>query len=830
MKKQLLILYMIILSVNTKSTLYQDLGQELLKTCEAPKIQVETEEEIKAKRKELSLVREPLNNYQVTLILSNLLQKFFPLETSTIFNEKVWSDLELLTGTHNLKFSILSQIKRTQTPCGDFLLARILTEPTSSIEVMLQRQQLIQELKTLTMNDKKDGKKLQDSLNIIGKHTPSLLGFFEPETEFNQKTINAYYVSAKNPISRIFTSYNTSPAALECAQVLHRVKNVGKIVALPACAFAVVYKSLPLSYGSDKKGTYGFAYDQNYETYLKDHKDDQKIKELQNEQDTLSELDSKNRRAYCNSQINYDEYYKKGNIINDHYCNLEQQKRNYLEATTDIIKKSKDEGFANALSMLSPIPTQTFDNSNGQLYDKDTLYLYRVKKPSENINLESNNPEDVQKIKDLEIKAIFSAPIANHYSLMLKILLDSQASKSLKREALLTFIPLAYVTGLQSWLTYSAYADEKENNALTNYLHAQLLEVAHVVRAFKDLSIVLTKNPEINNRLIHANDIHALFDKTNTRYSSKMHQLINLLLTNTFTGSPSYFCHKGRVLAAYKLMTEVKDEFALILHATGELDAFNSCAQLMKEYENTDTPYTFAEYRTNQTAPSLMLEEMWNPLVMLNTNARIVKNSINLGPDTRKNALISGPNAGGKSTFMKGLNVAIILGQTLGIVSANKLTFTPFSKIITYMNITDDTASGKSLFMSEVERAQELLDIVEHLDKNQFSLCIMDEMFSGTSPREGEAASYAVAEELGSTPNSILLLASHFDMLKKLEFDTPLFINYQVRVIRYDDGTFTYPFKVEYGAANQNVALEILKSKGVNARILDKAQKILAAA
>ena len=119
------------------------------------------------------------------------------------------------------------------------------------------------------------------------------------------------------------------------------------------------------------------------------------------------------------------------------------------------------------------------------------------------------------------------------------------------------------------------------------------------------------------------------------------------------------------------------------------------------------------------------------------------------------------------------------------------------------------------------------MDTIEKLDKKCFAFSIMDEMFSGTSPKEGEAATYAVAEDLGSHTNSILLLATHFPKIKDLETTDKNFKNYQVRVVYNENGTFSYPYKLTEGAADQTVAIDILKDQGFKGSILDKANKIL---
>jgi DNA mismatch repair protein MutS len=246
---------------------------------------------------------------------------------------------------------------------------------------------------------------------------------------------------------------------------------------------------------------------------------------------------------------------------------------------------------------------------------------------------------------------------------------------------------------------------------------------------------------------------------------------------------------------------------------------------LIKQSEGQVVGYSFAEYTEHAAAPALSATDIWHPLVGAQKS---VTNSIELGGDKPTNIIITGPNAGGKSTFLKGLTLNVLFAQSLGIVPAKKFVVTPFAKINTYMNIADDTAGGNSLFKSEVLRAQSLMNTVKNLPADQCAFSVMDEMFSGTSPKEGEAASYAVSQELGSLPNNMLLLATHFQKLTGLEENTGNFTNYQVRVVQHENGTFSYPFKLELGKADQNVAIQILQQQGFSSSILDNANAILA--
>ena len=355
-----------------------------------------------------------------------------------------------------------------------------------------------------------------------------------------------------------------------------------------------------------------------------------------------------------------------------------------------------------------------------------------------------------------------------------------------------------------------------------NHIHKTANSVAALINAMDTLEKHIEENPALKN-LQYAN-VFKDFAKTKTSLSPKMQRLTSLLRTNTFKGKPKLLSLKGRAKVAYALIQEIKAELIPALLALGEVDAYLSCAKLYKEFEGKNNNFVFAEY-LEQNSPSLAIEGLWNPFV---GSEKAIVNSITLGNNLPLNIILTGPNAGGKSTFIKGITLNVLLAQTIGIVPARNFSFTPFAKINTYMNISDDISAGKSLFMSEVLRAQELVDTIQNLPTNKFVFSVMDEMFSGTSPREGEATSYAVAENLGNHPHSVLLLATHFPELKKLATVTGNFKNYQVRVVHHADGTFTYPFKLQAGAADQNVAIDILKQQGFSGSILDKAQEILA--
>jgi DNA mismatch repair protein MutS len=381
---------------------------------------------------------------------------------------------------------------------------------------------------------------------------------------------------------------------------------------------------------------------------------------------------------------------------------------------------------------------------------------------------------------------------------------------------------IGWFAALEPLAIWIAHDESKQYCDFLTFTHEKTNSLAAVIRTARHLALALDDAPELENLtyLKHTTDLF----KTRTKaISADYKKLVTILSTTTFEGKVSLASRKGRVVAAFSLLRNIRKELAPLMLAIAELDAYIACTKLYKKYEDKPNTFSFATYLTQDT-PQVTAENIWNPFVGAEKS---VTNSIQLGQTLPLNVILSGPNAGGKSTFLKGLTLDILLAQTIGIVPASSFSFTPFAKITTYMNIADDTAGGNSLFKSEVLRAQELMDTIEKLDKSSFAFSIMDEMFSGTSPKEGEAATYAVAEDLGSHPNSILLLASHFPKIKELETTTKNFKNYQVRVVYNEDGTFSYPYKLTEGAADQIVAIDILKDQGFKGSIVEKANKIL---
>ena len=364
------------------------------------------------------------------------------------------------------------------------------------------------------------------------------------------------------------------------------------------------------------------------------------------------------------------------------------------------------------------------------------------------------------------------------------------------------------------------YSCAFDHMLLDDLLHKKMVIVARYVRAVKKLKRVIDNNYVLYN-VLEKNEHLSHFFSSNIK-SVKL--LIRLLEQLTDTKKTNMFFLQGCVLATYYLLHEIKNELLPILVSVGEVDMYLSIARLYKEFEDKRVHISFAEFK-NADKPFIELENFWNPFI---EDSNVIPSSIIFGGDMPQNGIITGPNAAGKSTILHAIVINLILAQTMGIAPANKIIITPFAKIASYCNVTDDIAAGNSLFKAQVIRAQRLINNIVSLSKDAFSFVAVDEMFNGTSEFEGKSIAYAVTQRFGTFSNSVCLIATHFLELTQLAAHTAnCFANYRVCVEKMVDGSLCYPFVLEEGVSDQHVALDIVRNQGLEHAIIDKAQEFM---
>ena len=368
---------------------------------------------------------------------------------------------------------------------------------------------------------------------------------------------------------------------------------------------------------------------------------------------------------------------------------------------------------------------------------------------------------------------------------------------------------VALILGMQIYQAKVAIGAARETRDAINYMQTRLSDVANIVEASKHLHAITRKNDCMAAGVFSINNLgELLYGSSRTEGFA---ELIDLLQTNTFKDSASFFSLSGSVLAGYRLMTDEKEHFAPALAAIGEIDACLSMAKLYKKMQHERVGYCFVDFVEHQK-PSLNIVDFWNPFV----DAKIVVTNsleLGLGADASK-VILTGSNTGGKSTILKAIMMSLLMGHVFGMGPAKEMTLTPFAFIGSYLRVNDDTASGDSKFKAEVMRAKMLCETMDALPKNQFGFVVIDELFTGTGSEKASNAAGKVAQKLAGLENNLFILATHFPVLTELEkTNSGLIKNYKVDVFKDEAGNLIRPFKLEVGVSDSNIANDILQEQ-----------------
>ena len=210
-----------------------------------------------------------------------------------------------------------------------------------------------------------------------------------------------------------------------------------------------------------------------------------------------------------------------------------------------------------------------------------------------------------------------------------------------------------------------------------------------------------------------------------------------------------------------------------------------------------------------------------NPIVeQLLDNRDFIPNDI-IFNDKQKLIILTGPNASGKSCFIRQIGLIQILAQIGCFVPAANAQIKIVDRIFTRVGAVDDQSTGQSTFMVEMS---ETASILNQATKN--SLVLLDEIGRGTSTFDGLSIAWSVSEYLAKDIGCKSIFATHYHELNFLKDSLKNVSNFQVTVEKLDD-RLLFCHKIEKGGANKSYGIEAAKLAGVPFKVINKAEQIL---
>ncbi|MGC3981981.1 MAG: DNA mismatch repair protein MutS [Steroidobacteraceae bacterium] len=189
--------------------------------------------------------------------------------------------------------------------------------------------------------------------------------------------------------------------------------------------------------------------------------------------------------------------------------------------------------------------------------------------------------------------------------------------------------------------------------------------------------------------------------------------------------------------------------------------------------------------------------------------------------DARRMLIITGPNMGGKSTFMRQTALIVLMARIGSFVPANFASVGPIDRIFTRIGASDDLAGGRSTFMLEMTEAANILN-----NATAHSLVLMDEIGRGTSTYDGLSLAWACATHIAKQVRAFTLFATHYFELTSLANDLDACVNVHLDATEHGE-QLIFLHTVKEGPANQSYGLQVAALAGVPPKVIIAARKYL---
>ncbi len=247
--------------------------------------------------------------------------------------------------------------------------------------------------------------------------------------------------------------------------------------------------------------------------------------------------------------------------------------------------------------------------------------------------------------------------------------------------------------------------------------------------------------------------------------------------------------------------------------ALASLDALNTLA------ERADTLGWVQPELTEATL--FRVEGGRHPVVEQFSGTQFVANDLCFD-DSRRMLIVTGPNMGGKSTYMRQAALIAVLAHIGSFVPARAAVIGPIDRVFTRIGAADDLAGGRSTFMVEMT---ETASILHNATRN--SLVLMDEIGRGTSTFDGLSLAWAVARHLATKIGAFTLFATHYFELTTLAAELPGVVNLHLDATEHGED-LVFLHAVKEGPANRSYGLAVARLAGVPQPVINAARRFLA--
>ena len=277
---------------------------------------------------------------------------------------------------------------------------------------------------------------------------------------------------------------------------------------------------------------------------------------------------------------------------------------------------------------------------------------------------------------------------------------------------------------------------------------------------------------------------------------------------------------RDRALAREKeLFDELLDELTRELAALQRVASAIASLDVLANFAERAVSLRYVQPELGDQ-PGISITAGRHPVVERVLDDPFVPNDVELS-DTRRMLVITGPNMGGKSTYMRQAALILVLASIGSFVPAERAVIGPFDRIFTRIGASDDLAGGRSTFMVEMTEAAVILNAA-----TDCSLVLMDEIGRGTSTYDGLSLAFACASHISRRLRAFTLFATHYFELTELAEELQAVANVHLDASEHADGV-VFLHAVKPGPASKSYGLQVAQKAGVPREVIDSARAYL---
>ena len=248
--------------------------------------------------------------------------------------------------------------------------------------------------------------------------------------------------------------------------------------------------------------------------------------------------------------------------------------------------------------------------------------------------------------------------------------------------------------------------------------------------------------------------------------------------------------------------------------AVGAVDALASFAEVAARNR-------YVEPVMAPAGAPLAVVEGRHPVVEAAAAEPFVPNDCHLDPETAQIVVLTGPNMGGKSTYLRQVALIVLMAQAGSFVPAERAEIGVVDRIFTRVGASDDLARGESTFMVEMI---ETANILHHATER--SLVVLDEVGRGTATFDGLSLAWAIVEYLHEERRGMTLFATHYHELTELAALLPRVVNRTMAVKEWQD-RIVFLRRVVPGSADKSYGIQVARLAGLPPKVLERAGEVL---